>query len=51
VWEALGSAPHLRAALHQAQTARLARAAMLHPDDLVEAVHAALQAGGRMRAP
>ena len=42
VWLALAEAPHLRAALHQYETARLAREAMLHPDDLVAAVRAAV---------
>lgn len=38
VWEALTHAPRLRAALHQYDTARAVREAMLHPDDLLEAV-------------
>lgn len=35
VWDALATAPHLRSALHQYDTARAAREAMLHPDDLL----------------
>jgi hypothetical protein len=35
VWEALPSAPRLRAALHQYETARAVREAMLHPHDLL----------------
>jgi hypothetical protein len=35
VWEALPSAPRLRAALHQYETARVVREAMLHPHDLL----------------
>lgn len=34
VWHALAHAARLRAALHQDETARTAREAMLHPDDL-----------------
>jgi len=44
VWQALASAPHLRAILHQDATARTAREAMLHPDDLLAAVNARLPA-------
>lgn len=42
VWEALGHAPRLRSVLHQYETACAARDAMLHPDDLLAAVRAAL---------
>lgn len=38
VWHALPTAAHLRSALHQFQTARAAREAMLHPDDLLAAL-------------
>ncbi len=38
VWDALLTAPRLRAALHQYETAAKARAAMLRPDDLLAAV-------------
>lgn len=38
VWEALAAQPRLRAALHQYETAQAARAAMLHPQDLVSAL-------------
>lgn len=44
VWEALTASPGLRSALHQDETSRAVRQAMLHPDDLLEAV-AALVAG------
>ncbi len=44
VWEALAVEPRLRAALHQYDTARAVREAMLHPDDLLETV--ARLAGG-----
>jgi hypothetical protein len=44
VWQTLATAPHLRATLHQDETARLAREAMLHPDDLLAAAAEALQA-------
>jgi hypothetical protein len=37
VWEALTTAPQLRSALHQYDTARAVREAMLHPDDLARA--------------
>ena len=37
VWRALATTPRLRATLHQDETARLAREAMLHPDDLLAA--------------
>lgn len=40
VWHELAQAPRLRAALHQDETARAARAAMLHPQDLLQAVSA-----------
>lgn len=43
VWEALTTAPRLRSALHQYDTARRAREAMLHPDDLLQAMQQALQ--------
>ncbi len=46
VWQALATAPRLRATLHQDETARLAREAMLHPDDLLAAAAEALQSGG-----
>ncbi|HEY8360251.1 MAG TPA: hypothetical protein VIL30_22585, partial [Ramlibacter sp.] len=42
VWEALTTTPRLRSALHQYQTAVAARAAMVHPDDLLAAVRAQL---------
>lgn len=42
VWASLTTAPHLRPALHQYQTAVTAREAMLHPDDLLAAVRAQL---------
>ncbi|MCC2634673.1 MAG: hypothetical protein K0S48_2559 [Ramlibacter sp.] len=38
VWEDLARAPRLRSALHQYDTARLVREAMLHPQDLLAAV-------------
>jgi hypothetical protein len=38
VWNELQTAPRLRSALHQYETAVKARAAMLHPDDLLAAV-------------
>ncbi|WP_227494475.1 hypothetical protein [Ramlibacter pallidus] len=44
VWEALPQAPQLRSALHQYDTARAAREAMLHPQDLLLAVEAAAAA-------
>ncbi|HET8747638.1 MAG TPA: hypothetical protein VFM98_18715, partial [Ramlibacter sp.] len=40
VWEALTHAPRLRATLHQDATARLAREAMLHPQDLAQCLAA-----------
>lgn len=40
VWEALTTSPGLRSALHQDETSRAVREAMLHPDDLLEAVAA-----------
>jgi hypothetical protein len=40
LWDALTTAPRLRSALHQYQTATAVRAAMLHPDDLLAAVRA-----------
>jgi len=43
VWHALCTAPRLRAALHQYETAAKARAAMLHPDDLLAAVDRSLR--------
>jgi hypothetical protein len=43
VWEALKVAPRLRAALHQYDSARAAREAMLHPEDLLQAFEAALK--------
>jgi hypothetical protein len=46
VWRAVATAPRLRATLHQDETARLAREAMLHPDDLLAAATEALQSGG-----
>lgn len=42
VWEALTAAPHLRSALHQDETSRAVRDAMLHPGDLLAAVAAAV---------
>lgn len=41
-WAALRSAPRLRGVLHQRPTAQAARAAMLHPDDLLAALEALL---------
>ncbi|MBC5763334.1 hypothetical protein [Ramlibacter albus] len=38
VWDALATEPRLRSALHQDDTSRAAREAMLHPDDLKTAV-------------
>lgn len=35
VWDALATAPRLRSALHQWDTARAVREAMLHPEDLL----------------
>jgi hypothetical protein len=46
VWEALATAPRLRAALYQHETARTARAAMLHPDDLQASVVQCLESTG-----
>lgn len=43
VWHALATAPRLQAALHQYETAQKARAAMLHPDDLLASVAHCLQ--------
>lgn len=43
VWHALATAPRLQAALHQYQTAQKARAAMLHPDDLLASLAHCLQ--------
>lgn len=43
VWSALTTAPHLRAVLWQDATARAAREAMLHPQDLPPAVAQALR--------
>jgi hypothetical protein len=45
VWEALPSAPQLRPVLHQHETAQAAREAMLHPQDLLDAVRAQLAGG------
>ncbi|MBT2335700.1 hypothetical protein J7E49_17510 [Variovorax paradoxus] len=42
VWNALTTAPRLQAALHQHETAQKARAAMLHPDDLLASVERCL---------
>jgi hypothetical protein len=42
VWLELPEAPRLRAVLHQHPTAQAARAAMLHPQDLVRAVEQSL---------
>ncbi len=44
VWHALLSAPRLRATLHQDETARSVREAMLHPQDLLAAVRCTLAA-------
>ena len=44
VWHALATAPRLRSALHQYDSARAVREAMLHPDDLLEAVTQAVRA-------
>lgn len=38
VWEDLATEPRLRSALHQYETASAARAAMVHPEDLLAAV-------------
>jgi hypothetical protein len=38
VWHALGHAERLRSALHQYDTARAAREAMLDPRDLLQAL-------------
>lgn len=46
LWTQLQTAPRLRSALHQYQTATAARAAMLHPDDLVTAVRLRLARPG-----
>jgi hypothetical protein len=46
VWNALMTEPRLRAALHQYDTARKARAAMLHPADLLASVARCLEAPG-----
>jgi len=46
VWDALTTAPRLRAALYQYETARTARAAMLHPDDLLASVAQCLESTG-----
>jgi hypothetical protein len=35
VWRDLADKPRLRSALHQYDTSRMVREAMLHPDDLV----------------
>jgi hypothetical protein len=40
VWEDLATAPRLRSALHQYDTARAVREAMVHPRDLLAAVEA-----------
>ncbi|KLN53954.1 hypothetical protein [Variovorax paradoxus] len=42
VWNALATAPRLQSALHQYETAQKARAAMLHPDDLLASVERGL---------
>lgn len=42
VWGALPSAPQLRPVLHQHETAQAVREAMLHPQDLLDAVRAQL---------
>lgn len=39
-WDALATAPRLRSALHQYQTATAVRDAMLHPDDLLATLRA-----------
>lgn len=46
VWEALTTSPGLRSALHQDETSRAVREAMLHPDDLLAAVAAQVADGG-----
>ena len=46
VWEALATAPRLRSALHQDETSRAVREAMLHPDDLLAAVAAQVEDSG-----
>lgn len=47
VWEALTTSPGLRSALHQDETSRRVREAMLHPDDLLAAVAAHVAASSR----
>ena len=42
-WDALASEPRLRSTLYQHDTARAAREAMLHPDDLLSGVREALR--------
>lgn len=44
VWQALATAPRLRATLHQFETACAARDAMIHPQDLLSAVEAVVGA-------
>lgn len=46
VWEALATAPRLRSALHQYQSAQRVRAAMLQPGDLLQAVREAAESAG-----
>jgi hypothetical protein len=46
VWEALTTSPALRSALHQDETSRAVREAMLHPADLLAAVAAHVADGG-----
>jgi len=43
VWQALLTAPRLRSALHQDETSRAVREAMLHPGDLLAAVAAQVE--------
>lgn len=43
VWDALTTAPRLRSALHQDETSRAVREAMLHPADLLAAVAAQVE--------
>lgn len=50
VWDALATAPRLRSALHQDETSRAVREAMLHPDDLLAAVAAQVESGSRAAA-
>jgi hypothetical protein len=46
VWNALTTEPRLRSALHQYDTAQKARAAMLHPADLLASVAQSVEFSG-----